>query len=285
MLVFDQAVVAAATPLKRTTLVPALAPKLFPVIVTEELGAPLVGKMDVMVGPDTTENPTALLGAFATVTTIDPVVAPTGTGTEMFVSDQLNGTAATPLKVTVLVPCGTPKFVPATAIIVFVLPDEGVADDIDGGGMKVKDTELLGYPPTVTMTGPVVAVVGTLALIDVSAQLVIGTAAPFNVTVLVPWVLPNFVPLTVITAPARAESGNRVEICGETPKGYALVVNPAAVVTVTEPLRAPTGTYVWTLVSFQNTGVAASPLNWIEPAPWLVPRFVPEKVTNVPSDA
>ena len=40
------------------------------------------------------------------------MVAPAGTGAVMLVALQLVGVAAVPLKVTVLVPCVAPKFVP-----------------------------------------------------------------------------------------------------------------------------------------------------------------------------
>jgi len=51
-----------------------------------------------------TVNATPLLAAPPTVTTTLPVVAPLGTGAAMLVALQLVGVAASPLKVTVLVP-------------------------------------------------------------------------------------------------------------------------------------------------------------------------------------
>src|SRR4051794_8576659 len=60
-----------------------------------------------------TVNGTALLAVPATVTTMLPVVAPSGTRTVMAVADQLVGVAATPLKAIVLVPCVAPKLLPA----------------------------------------------------------------------------------------------------------------------------------------------------------------------------
>ncbi len=53
-----------------------------------------------------------LLAVPPTVTTTFPVVAPAGTGATMVVALQFAGVAAVPLKVTVLVPCDAPKFVP-----------------------------------------------------------------------------------------------------------------------------------------------------------------------------
>jgi hypothetical protein len=54
-----------------------------------------------------------------------PVVAPVGTGTMMLVLDQLVGVAAVPLKLTVLVPCVEPKFVPVIVTEVPTTPDVG----------------------------------------------------------------------------------------------------------------------------------------------------------------
>src|SRR5215467_12764166 len=55
---------------------------------------------------------TPVLATPPTVTTTLPVVAPDGTGTTMFVADQLVGVAVVPLNVTVLVPCVAPKLLP-----------------------------------------------------------------------------------------------------------------------------------------------------------------------------
>src|SRR3989442_1108632 len=112
MLVADQLVGVALTPLKVTLLVSLVAPKFVPVIVTAARTAPLVGQRFVMVGVDTTGNASPLLAPPPTVTTTLPVVAPAGTGTTMLVSDQLVGVAVVPLNVTVLVPLVAPKFMP-----------------------------------------------------------------------------------------------------------------------------------------------------------------------------
>ena len=113
MLVADQLVGVAAVPLNLTVLVPCVAPKLVPVIVTAVPTGPLVGVRLVSVGATVTVYVSALLARPPTVTTTLPVVAPAGTGTTMLVADQLVGVAAVPLNVTVLVPCVAPKLVPA----------------------------------------------------------------------------------------------------------------------------------------------------------------------------
>jgi len=104
MLVGDQLVGVVAVPLNVTVLVPWVAPKLVPVIVTDAPTAPLVGASDVMLGAANTVNATPLLATPLTVTTTFPVVAPPGTGTAMLVADQLVGVAVVPLNFTVLVP-------------------------------------------------------------------------------------------------------------------------------------------------------------------------------------
>src|SRR5882762_8941141 len=55
---------------------------------------------------------TGLLDLPATVTTTLPELAPAGTVAMILVALQLVAEAAVPLNVTVLVPCGVPKFVP-----------------------------------------------------------------------------------------------------------------------------------------------------------------------------
>jgi hypothetical protein len=62
-------------------------------------------------------------------------------------------------------------------------------------------TGLLGTPPTVTTTFPVVAPAGTVTMMFVGLQEFTVAPVPLNVTVLVPWLLPKFVPLIAIAAP------------------------------------------------------------------------------------
>jgi hypothetical protein len=58
-----------------------------------------------------------------TVTATLPVVAPGGTGAVMLVALQFVGAATVPLKVTVLVPCIAPKFIPVIVMDVPTLPE------------------------------------------------------------------------------------------------------------------------------------------------------------------
>src|SRR5215475_1284704 len=99
-----QLLTAAGSPLKRTTLLPWLAPKFWPEIVTAVPGAPEEGERLVMLGPGVTVNVTSLLLMPPADITTDPVLAPDGTGTTMLPSLQLNGVAVVPLNFTVDVP-------------------------------------------------------------------------------------------------------------------------------------------------------------------------------------
>src|SRR5262249_6228826 len=112
MLVPDQLVGVADVPLNLTVLVPCVAPKLLPAIVTDLVTGPLVGERLVMLGATVTVKLTPLLARPPTVTTTLPVVAPDGTGTTMLVADQDVGVAVVPLNFTVLEPCVVPKLLP-----------------------------------------------------------------------------------------------------------------------------------------------------------------------------
>src|SRR5580765_906009 len=199
MLVADQLVGVAVVPLKRTVLVPCVAPKFVPVIVTDVPTGPVVGDKLVMLGATVTVKLTPLL-ADPTVTTTLPVVAPVGTGATMLVADQLVGVAVVPLNFTVLVPGVAPKFVP---VIVTDVPTAPVVGErlVMLGTVTVKLTPLLADPPTVTTTLPVVAPAGTGTMMLVADQLVGVAAVPLNFTVLVPFVAPKFVPVIVTDVP------------------------------------------------------------------------------------
>src|SRR5436853_1640267 len=135
MLVALQLVGVAAVPLNVTVLVPCVAPKFAPVIVTDAPTNPDVGFRPVMLGPGVvTVKLTPLLATPPTVTTTLPVVAPAGTGTTMPVAAQLVGVAAVPLNFTVLVPCVAPKLAPVIVTDVPRTPDVGLRPVMLGGG-------------------------------------------------------------------------------------------------------------------------------------------------------
>jgi hypothetical protein len=214
MLVADQLVGVAVVPLNLTVLVPWVAPKFVPVIVTAVATGPLVGDSVVMLGGTVTVKLTPLLARLPTVTTTLPVVAPAGTGTTMLVADQLVGVAVVPLNLTVLVPWVAPKFVPVIVTEVATGPLVGDRFVMLGGTVTVKLTPLLAKPPTVTTTLPVVAPAGTCTTMLVADQLVGAAVVPLNLTVLVPCVAPKFVPVIVTGVPMDAADGARLVIVG-----------------------------------------------------------------------
>ena len=135
-LVALQFVAVEAIPLNVTVLVPCVAPKFAPVIVTDVPISPDVGFKLVMLGAGTvTVKLTPLLATPPTVTTTLPVVAPAGTSTTTLVALQLVAVAAIPLNVTVLVPCVTPKFAPVIVTDVPISPDVGFKLVMLGAGV------------------------------------------------------------------------------------------------------------------------------------------------------
>ncbi len=128
------------------------------------------------------------------------------------------------------------------------------------GGRTVKLTALLGTPPTVTTTLPVV-VIGTETVRLVELQLLAVAETPLKVTVLVPWVVPKLVPVIVTEAPICPLEGLRELIVGVggTVKDTPLLATPPTV-TMTLPVVAPTGTGTVIPVALQLEGVAAVPL-------------------------
>lgn len=141
---------------------------------------------------------------------------------------------------------------------------------------------MLAIPPAVTMTGPLVAPLGTSATMVVAFQLEGDAVVPLKVTVLVPCVEPKFTPLIVTDVPTCPEAGLRLVIPGLDPttKMRPLLANPPTV-TATGPVVAPVGTGTTIDVAFQLVGVAATSLNVIVLDPCVEPKFVPVMVTEV----
>src|SRR5947207_95265 len=150
ILVALQLVGVAAVPLNVTVLVPCVAPKLAPVIVTDAPTNPDVGLRLVMLGPGVvTVKLTPLLATPPTATTTLPVVATLGTGAVMLVAVQFVGTAAIPLNATVLVPCTAPKFAPAIVTEVPATPNVGFRLVMLGAGVAL--FTLTGTPALVAV--------------------------------------------------------------------------------------------------------------------------------------
>jgi hypothetical protein len=86
-----------------------------------------------------------------------------------------------------------------------------------GAGITVKVEPLLGTPPTVTTTGPVVAPAGTEVIMLVALQFKIAAIVPLNITVLEPTEAPKFVPVMVICAPTAPVVWLRFVMVGPVP--------------------------------------------------------------------
>ena len=147
-------------PLNSTLLLPWVAPKFAPEIVTAVPGEPDNGEIVFMLGA--TVNVTWLLTYPFTVTTTGPLESPAGTAVAIEVSVQLPGVAVTPLNVMVLVPCELPKLYPRIFTEEPIGPKEGEIRIIEG--MIVNVTVLLATPTTVTLKGPGCAPAGTAAM-------------------------------------------------------------------------------------------------------------------------
>src|SRR5580765_7195335 len=148
-------------------------------------------------------------------------------------------------------------------------------------GTTVNVAPLLAAPPSVTVTLPVVAPAGTGTVMLVADQDVGVALAPLNDTELAPCVAPKFVPVIVtdaVTAPLVGDSEVIVAV-GTTVKVAPLLATPPTV-TVTFPVVAPTGTGTVMLVADHDVGVAGTPLNDTELAPWVAPKLVPVIVTD-----
>jgi hypothetical protein len=236
--------------------------------------------------PDVTVKFTPLLATPLSVTTTLPEVAAVGTGTTMLVALQLNGVAVVPLNVTALVPCDAPKLAPVIVTELPVGPKLGLKLVILGGAVTPKSTPLLGTPPTFTSRLPVVAPVGTGAVMLVSVQFEALVWTPLNVTKLwiVPTVGPKFVPVMVTFVPIGPELGLMLVIAGGgvTVKTRPLLATPATV-TTTFPVVAPEGTATSMADAVQLEVVAGVPLNVTVLLPCGDPKFDPLIVRTAPT--
>jgi len=168
------------------------------------------------------------------------------------------------------------------------VPEEAVAARLVGavgiGVVTVKAKPLLKTPPTLTRTLPVVALLGTVATMLVALQLVAAVGVPLNEIVLVPCVVPKFVPLIVTEIPTGPEDGFKPVMfgVGTTVNGTALLAS-APTVTMIFPVVAPLGTGTSMLNELHLVGLPGVPLNVIVLVPCDAPKLVPTKVTRVPA--
>jgi len=175
-----------------------------------------------------------------------------------------------------------PKVVPAIVTEVPTEPEAG--DRLVMAGETVKLTPGLEMPATVTTTLPVVAPLGTGTAILVALQLVGLPVVPLNLTVLLPWEEPNFVPVIAIEVPTGPIDGDSVVMPGVTVNAAPLLATPPTV-TTTFPDVALLGTVAEMLESLQAVAAAVTPLKDIVFDPWLDPKLAPEIVTAVPVGA
>ncbi|MDR3573229.1 MAG: hypothetical protein P4L50_05185, partial [Anaerolineaceae bacterium] len=173
------------------------------------------GVSDVMLGAGVTVKLLPLLATPpAAVTTTFPVVAPLGTVAVMLLAPQLVTVALVLLNFTLPFPWDGPKFDPAITIDDPTAPVFGVSDVMLGAGVTVNETPLLATPDTVTTTFPVVAPLGTVAVMLLAPQLVTVAVFPLNLTVFDPCVEPKFAPAITTDDPTAPVFGVRLVMLG-----------------------------------------------------------------------
>src|SRR5437667_2724707 len=155
--------------------------------------------------------------------------------------------ALVPLKRTAVAPV---KVVPLIVTLVPTGPLVGVKLVIVGAlAVTVKLLALVAVPPgVVTLSGPLVAPLGTVAAIEVDEFSEKLALAPLNVTAVAPV---KVVPLIVTLVPTGPPVGVKLVIVGAlavTVKLLALVAVPPEVLTLSGPLVAPLGTVAATEV-------------------------------------
>jgi hypothetical protein len=146
---------------------------------------------------------------------IGPLVAAAGTVVTIWVGGLLVPTAAVPLKVTtILVARVGSKFV---TVMFTVAPTEELAGVNVGGASTVKLVADVAWetPSTVTLIGPLVAVVGTVVTIWVGVLLVTTAVVPLKVTTLLTGPTSKPVPVMVMVVPTVAPTGEKPEMMGE----------------------------------------------------------------------
>jgi hypothetical protein len=145
----------------------------------------------------------------------------------------------------------------------------------------MNDPELVPVPAgVVTATGPVVAPVGTVAVMLESETTLNVAAVPLKPTAVAPV---KALPVIVTVVPAGPEEGESDETVGRgavTVNDPELVPVPAGVVTATGPVVAPLGTVAVMLESETTLNVAAFPLKLTPVAPV---KALPVIVTEVPT--
>lgn len=199
-LVDEAAVTVAFIEPKKTILLAGVLLKPKPLIITDSPALALRGVKEVIeAGGILTVNEVAdVTVPPGVVTAIVPVVAPAGIVAVICVAEvAVKVVAAVPLKLTAVTPV---KFVPVIVTVAPFAPLEGVKEVMVGAGTTVKLVALVAVPPgVVTAIVPVVAPVGTVAVIVVAfVALKVVAAVPLKLTAVTPVKL---VPVSVTVEP------------------------------------------------------------------------------------
>src|SRR5438067_27022 len=204
-----------------------------PVMVTLVPAGPLPGPKEVIRG--STRKVLALWPLPEGVTTVSlPVEASAGTTTVILVALTVAGAARTPLKRTLVAP---PKALPAIVSVVPTGAAPGVTEPTRG--MTNSVAALVAVPPAVVIvTGPSVALAGTVSRSCVRESTLNPALTLFTFTALTP---PKPVPRRSTGLPGAAWDGANVVIAGRTRNTVGLAAVPPAVVTVIRPLNAVGG--------------------------------------------
>ena len=190
------------------------------------------------------------------VTSIFPVVAPRGTVVVILAAEFTTCPGAgVPLNVTLVAPV---KFAPLMVTLAPTPPWAGVKLVIRGATVKL--VALVTVPAgVVTLSVPLVALAGTVALICVPELDWIAASNPLSLTEVAPV---RAVPVIVTVAPTAPLLGVKLAMVGLTVKFPVLVAGPpAGVVTAIFPVVAPPGTVAVILIDVVTVKVAAVPLN------------------------
>jgi hypothetical protein len=138
----------------------------------------------------------------------------------------------------------------------------------------------VSFIPT-TVTGPVTAPTGTLAVIVVSETTVKSVDM---LPMLTQWAPVKPVPVIVTGVPTGPDEGENAEIVGTTMNDPELVAVPAGVLTATGPSVAPLGTVAVIVVSETTVNwVVIVPLNCVKRTAVAPVKPVPVMVTEAPT--
>jgi hypothetical protein len=287
ILVDDDVVTIAGTPLNVTELFAGVSLKSVPEIITVAPAAPLDGLNPVRVGVgDTVKLFVLKIVIPLSVNETFPVVAPTGTVVVILVEVDAVTVAVTPLKVKMLFAGIVLKFEPVIIIVALTAPLAGLKPAIDGVGKTMKSGVLDNVTPlTVTAIDPVVAPVGTEVARLLAVAEVTTAVIPLKDTILFAGVVLKLVPVIVIKVPAAPLPGSKPVNVGEGKivKLVALeIVTPLTVIEIL-PVVAPFGTIAVIVVALDAVTVADTSLNLTILLADVVLKFVPEIVTVAPS--